>query len=115
MRCQSFLVQILEVYLGFHDFVDDIQSHDREWMASTPVIDDLLNHLSPEANSDSQRNSAQILSQAAQAHRLPLSQQFASQQYLSRVFDLAFSPSVSVEVGVKAWREALSCLVSRKI
>lgn len=90
--------QILEVYLGFHDFVDDIQSHDREWMASAPVIDNLLQHLSPEANSDSQRNAAQILSQAAQAHRLPLSQRFASQQYLSRVFELAFSPNVSMEV-----------------
>lgn len=101
-------LQILEVYLGFHDFVDDIQSHDREWMAATPVIDNLLKHLSPEANSDSQRNAAQILSQAAQAHRLPLSQRFASQQYLSRVFELAFSPNVSMEVIIKAFCLSLS-------
>ena len=107
IRCETLnpepdSVQILEVYLGFHDFVDDIQSNDREWMVATPVINNLLEHLSPEANSDSQRNAAQILSQAAQAHRLPLSQGFASQQYLSRVFELAFSPNVSVEVLITA-------------
>ena len=96
------------MYLGFHDFVDDIQSHDREWMASAPVIDNLLQHLSPEANSDSQRNAAQILSQAAQAHRLPLSQRFASQQFLSRVFELAFSPNVSMEV-TDCQSEPISC------
>ena len=91
-------LQILEIYLGFHDYVDDAQLSDRDWMAKTPVLDDLLRQLTPETSSDSQRNAAQILSQAAQAHRLPLSQRFTSKEFLSKIFDLAFSPDISIEV-----------------
>ena len=86
--------------------MDEGQLSDREWMTQTPALDELLKQLEPQASSDSQRNAAQILAQAAQAHRLPLSQQFASKQYLARIFDMAFSPHISVEVSRASLRQA---------
>ena len=95
--------QILEIYLGFHDMVPETQL---EWLANTPVLDRLLGQLHPTASSDAQRNASNILSQAAQSSRVPLARQFASGDNLSRVFDLAFSPDVSIEV-----RPTLPCTI----
>lgn len=94
--------QVLELYLGLHDMPSDTQQSELEWIARTPILDDLLSQLAPAASPDSQRNASHILSQAAQSYRSPIAQHFGSHQYMSKVFDLAFSPDVSVEVSTES-------------
>ena len=73
------------------------------WMASTPVMDHLLEQLGPSATADSQHNAAYILSGIARSHFTPLAHALAAPQFLSRLFEFAFAPAVSMLVRTHFW------------
>ena len=68
------------------------------WLVDTPLMDRLLDQLGPSASLDTQTNAANILAGVARSHFSPLAQSLASPDFLSRLFEFAFAPNVSMQV-----------------
>ena len=97
-------MQVLLRFLGADENSAGFLSPGRlSWMASTPVMDHLLEQLGPSATADSQHNAAYILSGIARSHFTPLAHALAAPQFLSRLFEFAFAPNVSMLVRTHLW------------
>ena len=97
-------LQVLLRFLGADENSAGFLSPGRlSWMASTPVMDHLLEQLGPSATADSQHNAAYILSGIARSHFTPLAHALAAPQFLSRLFEFAFAPNVSMLVRTHLW------------
>lgn len=92
-------VQVLQLYLGLHDPEEQLEISSRDWLVHSPVMERLMAQLEPSSSTSAQQNAAATLCHAVQRSDLPLWRWFANPAAVAKVFSLAFSSAVSVEVG----------------
>mmetsp|Transcript_9458 Transcript_9458/g.26990 ORF Transcript_9458/g.26990 Transcript_9458/m.26990 type:complete len:578 (+) Transcript_9458:485-2218(+) len=67
-------------------------SHHMYWLADTPLMEMLINRLSPEFPVETQANAAEILGAIAHTQPSPLASQLGSNEYMEMLFQRALAP-----------------------